>query len=81
MVERGEDFWEVVRGPFANHDLLRSDVIALVSRCLMKTGGSYKETTRLLGVQPADYKRFMDFLRQNRCRVDFRPYRAAKKGA
>ena len=33
------------------------------------------------GVEEAKYKRFMDFLRQNRCRVDFRPYRDASRTA
>jgi transcriptional regulator with GAF, ATPase, and Fis domain/Tfp pilus assembly protein PilF len=81
VVDKGEDFWTGVRDPFANHDLTRSDVIALVSRGLMKTGGKYKDVARLLGIPDAEYKRFMDFLRQNRCRVDFRPFREAAKKA
>jgi len=81
VVDEGEDFWTAVRDPFANHDFTRSDVIALVSRGLMKTGGKYKEVARLFGVADAEYKRFMDFLRQNRCRVDFRPFREAAKKA
>ncbi|MEM7245258.1 MAG: sigma 54-interacting transcriptional regulator [Acidobacteriota bacterium] len=79
IVGGGEDFWAVVHEPFRAHDLTRDDIRALVSRALAETAGSYKEATRLLGIEERRYKKFMDFLRQNRCHVDFRPFRQASR--
>jgi hypothetical protein len=70
-----------VRDPFQTHDITRSDVRALLDRGLRETGGSYKELSVLLRLEDRDYRRFMDFLRQNRCQVDFRPYRVAARSA
>jgi hypothetical protein len=75
-VDDGESFWTAVRDPFQAHDLTRDDVRALLDRGLADTGGSYRDLARRLGLAEDDYKRLMDFLRQNRCKLDFRPYRA-----
>ena len=49
--------------------------MALMDLGLRATRGSYKSVATLFHVEDREYRRFMDFLRRNRCQPDFRLYR------
>jgi transcriptional regulator with PAS, ATPase and Fis domain len=75
-----ESFWDVVYGPFMARDLTREAVRDVVRLGLGQSRGNYRVLVRLLNMTPADYKRFMSFLRKHDCHLPFRPFRAEVKG-
>ncbi len=75
LTEGRKDFWADIHARYKKRDIHREQVIALMDLGLKETRGSYKSVAELLHVQESDYRRFMDFLRRNKCQPDFRPYR------
>jgi transcriptional regulator with GAF, ATPase, and Fis domain len=75
LAEGRKNFWSAVHDPYKRRDIPREKVVALVDIGLRTTRGSYKSLASLFQVKEDEYRRFMDFLRRNRCRLDFRPYR------
>ena len=69
------DFWKSIHARYKNRDISRERVMALMDMGLRETHGSYKSLARLFQMKGKDYRRFMDFLRRNKCQPDFRPYR------
>ena len=69
------DFWSAVHGRYKKRDISREKVIALMDLGLRETRGSYISVARLFHLEENEYIRFMDFLRRNHCKPDFRPYR------
>jgi transcriptional regulator with GAF, ATPase, and Fis domain len=66
-VAAGEgDFWTLVHDPFMDRELNRAQVRELVAEVLRRSSWSYKGALPLLGIDPGDYLRFMDFLRHHR---------------
>ena len=47
----------------------------LVRKGLVEARGNYKIVARLFNLDPADYKRFLNFLRKHDCQVPFKEYR------
>jgi DNA-binding NtrC family response regulator len=76
LTEGKEDFWKSVHEPYKTRDISRERVRALMDVGLRASRGSYKSLASLLNVDEGEYRRFMDFLRRNKCQPDFRPYRA-----
>lgn len=74
VVDRGS-FWEVVHKPFMAHDLTRADLRQVLEIGLRETQGSYRILIERYNIAPADYKRFMSFLRAHDCRLPFQPFR------
>ncbi len=72
----GESFWSVVYEPYMAHDLTRHDLRAIVSRGLERTRGNYKALVQSFNLAPADYKRFLSFLRKHDCHMPFQRFRA-----
>jgi transcriptional regulator with PAS, ATPase and Fis domain len=72
-------FWEHVYPMFINRDITRADLMALVRQCLSETSGNYRAVLRLLRMEPADYKRFLNFLSTHSCNVDFREFRSGQR--
>lgn len=72
MTEEGEDFWNVVREPFLDRELNRSQVRAIVQRGLADSHGSYKRMLDIFRIQEGDYLKFMDFLRHHRLKPELR---------
>lgn len=70
MLEDGEDFWRVVREPFMDRELNRSQVRAIVRCGLRDANGSYKRMLDIFRVDQTDYLKFMDFLRHHRLKPD-----------
>jgi transcriptional regulator with PAS, ATPase and Fis domain len=77
MIRRRESFWAVVYPPFIARDLTRDDVRAILRRGLERTGGNYKLLVQLFNMEPADYKRLLNFLRKHDCQIPFQPFRCA----
>ncbi|MBM3316110.1 sigma-54-dependent Fis family transcriptional regulator, partial [candidate division WOR-3 bacterium] len=75
MARAHESFWTVVYEPFMLRDLTRDDLRAIVCRGLEQTRGSYRILVTLFGMDPADYKRFLNFLRKHDCQVPFQRFR------
>jgi transcriptional regulator with GAF, ATPase, and Fis domain len=71
-------FWEHVYPMFINRDITRADLMGLVRRGLASTGGNYRALLAALGMQPADYKRFLNLLSTHGCTVDFREFRSGR---
>ncbi len=61
----GKSFWEVVKEPFLNRDLNRSQVKMIISAALEKTHGNYKDTLKLFNLPENEYVKFMKFLYRN----------------
>jgi len=78
MVSAGQPFWAAVYRPFTSDRLSRDDLRALVTRGLDQTRGSYKDLLRLFNLPPGDYKRFLNFLRKNECRMPLLRFRTVQ---
>ena len=77
MVKERQSFWTVVYAPFMSRDLTRDDLRAIVRKGLERTSGNYKVLVELLNMPPADYKRFLGFLRKFHCHMPFQQFRTA----
>jgi hypothetical protein len=78
IVTRRESFWSAVYSPFMSRDLTRDDVRAIVTAGLQHTRGNYKMLLELFNMEPADYKRFLNFLRKHQCHMPFQQFRVSE---
>jgi len=60
---------------FLARDITRHDLRELVRRGLRESRGRYKSLLTLFGMSTRDYRRFMNFLAAQDCRVGFREFR------
>jgi len=70
-----ESFWTTVYPLFLSRDITREDVREVVRRGLEQARGNYRLVTRLFNMDPRDYKRFLNFLREHDCQLPFKKYR------
>jgi two-component system response regulator AtoC len=75
IVSRRESFWSAVYSPFMARDLTRDDVREIVAAGLQHTRGNYRMLLALFNMEPADYKRFLNFLRKHDCHMPFQTFR------
>ena len=80
VVRQRESFWSAVYEPFMTRDLTRADVRRLITEGLQQTRGNYKMLIELFNMDPADYKRLLNFLRKHQCHIAFQPYRSLDSG-
>lgn len=73
--EDGESFWTTVYPLYMNREITRGNVRDLVHKGLEEARGNYKIVLRLFNMEPADYKRFLNFLRKHDCQLPFKEYR------
>jgi DNA-binding NtrC family response regulator len=78
LVSGSYSFWEHVYPMFINRDITRADLMTLVRQALSETSGNYRAVLRVLGMEPGDYKRFLNFLSTHDCSVDFREFRTGQ---
>jgi transcriptional regulator with PAS, ATPase and Fis domain len=64
-LKSGKTFWEVVKKPFLNRDLNRSEVKEIINRGLVHAVGKYKRLIKVFNLLDEDYHKFMTFLREN----------------
>ncbi|MCP4215695.1 MAG: sigma-54-dependent Fis family transcriptional regulator [bacterium] len=69
-MEDGGCFWDVVKAPFMERELNRSEVIAIISRGLDKARGSYVDSLQYYNLERSDYKKFMKFIHNNKIKLD-----------
>jgi hypothetical protein len=56
-------------------DITRDNVREIVRRGLEDARGNYRLVARLFNLAPADYRRFLGFLRKHECQLPFKEYR------
>ena len=64
-MEKGENFWDVVKAPFLDRDLNREEVKEILKKGLAKANNTYKNLLPLVNLKESDYKKFMKFLYRN----------------
>lgn len=62
----GRSFWEAVKAPYLDRELNRAEVVEIIKKGLMETGGKYKGLLPLFNLEKEEYKNFMRFLYENR---------------
>jgi len=75
MVDQHESFWTAVYPLYMQREITRGNLRELVAKGLELSKGNYKIVTRIFNMAPADYKRFLNFLRKHDCQLPFREYR------
>ncbi len=65
-IKKGKTFWEVVKTPFLNRDLNRSEVREVIRLGLEQSGGKYVNLIKTFNLSDSEYKSFMKFLNKNR---------------
>jgi transcriptional regulator with GAF, ATPase, and Fis domain len=75
MIVNHESFWTAVYPLYMQREITRGNLRELVSKGLEEAKGNYKILTKLLNMEPGDYKRFLNFLRKHDCQLPFRDYR------
>jgi DNA-binding NtrC family response regulator len=68
-------FVSVVKGPFLQHQFGTPIVKGVIRRALIESGGKYKEAFARLGISSSKYASTMQFLKRNKCYLDFRQFR------
>jgi len=75
MVHEHESFWTVVYPMYMQRDLTRDNVRQIVERGLREASGNYRTVATLFNIEPDHYKKFLNFLRQQRCQPAYREFR------
>ncbi len=75
MLHDGSTFWKVVYEPYMNRDLTSAQVRAVVKKGLVRTSGNYRQVAELFNLEPAEYKKLLNFLRKHNCQEDFKVHR------
>ena len=73
--EEQESFWAVVYPRYMQREITKDDVREVVRKGLEEARGNYRIVAKLFNMQPADYKRFLNFLRKHDCQLPFKEYR------
>jgi transcriptional regulator with PAS, ATPase and Fis domain len=73
--EEHESFWTAVYPLYMRRDITRDNVREIVRRGLEDARGNYRLVARLFNLAPADYRRFLGFLRKHECQLPFKEYR------
>jgi transcriptional regulator with GAF, ATPase, and Fis domain len=73
--EDQESFWTAVYPLYMQREITRENVRDLVRRGLEEARGNYRIVARLFNLDPADYKKFLNFLRKHDCQLPFKEYR------
>jgi transcriptional regulator with PAS, ATPase and Fis domain len=75
IVKDGESFWSSVYPLYMDREITRANVRDVVKKGLEDARGNYKIVARLFNMPPADYKKFLNFLRKHNCQLSFKEYR------
>lgn len=75
LVDTGESFWTAVYPLYMQREITRGNLRDLIRKGLQEARGNYRIVVRLFNMAPADYKRFLNFLRTHECQVSFKEFR------
>jgi DNA-binding NtrC family response regulator len=81
ILTRRRSFWTEAYAPFMARDLNREEIRALIRLGLEYTHGSYTMLVAAFNMPPQDYKRFLTFLRKQRCHVAFQEFRVMSRAS
>lgn len=70
LLDEHESFWDVVHRPYLHRELSRAEAREIIAQGLDRTRGSYKRLLQLFNMAPADYLKFMDFLRHQQLKPE-----------
>lgn len=65
-LKAGKTFWEVVKKPYLDRELNRSEAKGLIEKALTEVGGKYKDSLKIFNLEDKEYNNFMRFLHANR---------------
>jgi transcriptional regulator with PAS, ATPase and Fis domain len=65
-LKAGKTFWEVVKKPYLDRELNRSQAKSLIEKALIEAGGKYKDSLKIFNLEDKEYNNFMRFLHANR---------------
>jgi transcriptional regulator with PAS, ATPase and Fis domain len=65
-LKAGKTFWEVVKKPYLDRELNRSEAKCLIEKALIEAGGKYKDSLKIFNLEDKEYNNFMRFLHANR---------------
>jgi len=65
-LKTGKTFWEVVKKPYLDRELNRSEAKSLIEKALIEAGGKYKDSLKIFNLEDKEYNNFMRFLHANR---------------
>jgi transcriptional regulator with PAS, ATPase and Fis domain len=75
IVDERESFWTTVYPLFMRREITRASVLEIVRRGLQDARGNYKIVARMFNMEPAEYKKFLNFLRKHHCQPSFKEFR------
>jgi Nif-specific regulatory protein len=81
ILEGTGTFEEIVREPFSNHQFGAPVVRRVIERALQETGGKYRDAFILLKIPKKRYSSSIQFLKRNKCYLDYRPFRRTRLGS
>jgi len=75
LTAQRESFWTCVYPLYMQREITRTHVRDVVQKGLEEARGNYKIMVQLFNMQPADYKKFLNFLRKHQCQLPFKDFR------
>jgi DNA-binding NtrC family response regulator len=79
-IKRGADFWSAAHTPYVEHEITRADLQVLIEIGLTECNGNYRTLTALFNMPRSDYRAFLNFLRKEKCLLQFRNFRQVARG-
>jgi hypothetical protein len=65
-LKAGKTFWEVVKKPYLDRELNRSEAKCLIEKAFIEAGGKYIESLKIFNLEDKEYNNFIRFLHANR---------------
>lgn len=65
----GKNFWDVIREPYLNRELNKSEVKIIIEEGLKRTGMKYTNLISLFNLSNKEYKKFMNFLLVHKIKI------------
>jgi Nif-specific regulatory protein len=78
ILEGKGSFESLVKEPFLEHQFGSSIVRSVVQRALKDTAGKYRDSFIRLKIPDHRYSAMIQFLKRNKCYLDFRPFRRSR---
>jgi transcriptional regulator with GAF, ATPase, and Fis domain len=75
MRDERVSFWRAVYPRYMQREITKDHVRDLVRKGLEEARGNYRIVAELFNLEPTDYKRFLNFLRNHDCQLPFSEYR------
>jgi hypothetical protein len=80
ILEGKGSFENLVKAPFMSHQFGSSVVRGVIQKALRDSGGRYRDAFAQLRIPGSSYSVTMQFLKRNKCYLDFRLFRRAQSG-